>query len=92
MQRLCEMMRKNSNEFAQKHQNFGFLYRDYEGEDFTKTHYMCLERGLDSLPTLFVDCYSRDGRWVVSLIGLKRTRSEFETILSRVVSMGNPTK
>jgi hypothetical protein len=87
-----ERMKRMSNESAQKFQIPDLFYRDYDGNDFTKTHYLCMERGFSRSLMLFVECYSRDGRWSVSMWGLKQTRPELETILDGVASMGNPTK
>jgi len=92
VQRTVERMKRMSNESAQKFQMPNLFYKDYEGDDFTRMHYLCMERGPSGSLTLFVECYSRDGRWNVSIIGLKRSRSEFETILRGVAFMGNPSK
>ena len=70
----------------------GSFYGDYEGDDFTKAHYVCLENGARPSEVIFVHCFSRDGRWVVSMSGLQRSRSEFEMILRGVAAMGNPSK
>jgi hypothetical protein len=70
----------------------GYFYNNYEGNDFTKAHYVCLEQGLTWSPTLGVNCFSRDGRWIVIMFGSKQTLSEFETILRGVASMENPAK
>jgi hypothetical protein len=92
VQRTVGRMKRMSDESAQKFQIPDLFYKDYEGNDFTRTHYLCMERGLSGSPMLFVECYSRDGRWNVSIVGLKQTRSEFEMILRGVASMGNPSK
>jgi hypothetical protein len=70
----------------------GWYYGDYEGDDFSKAPYVCLNTGFKSLPNLIVNCLSRDGRWRVDMFGSKQTRSEFEMILHGVASMGNPAK
>jgi hypothetical protein len=78
--------------YAQTSQQPDSYFGDYEGGDFTKAHYVCLENGARHTEVIFVDCFSRDGRWVVSMFGLQRSRSEFEMILRGVVAMGNQSK
>jgi hypothetical protein len=78
--------------YARISQQSGSFYGDYEGDDFIKTHYACLENGASSSSVIFVTCFSRDGRWMVSMTGLQQSRSEFEMILRGVASMGNPSK
>lgn len=89
VQRTVESMR-NLN--ARRPQMPGSFYGNYEGDDFSRTHYVCLDQGSIWSPILIVHCFSRDGRWMVDMIGSKQTRSEFEMILRGVASMGNPTK
>ena len=68
------------------------FYGDYEGDNFSKTHYVCLEEQSKLTPVTFVTCFSRDGRWMVRMIGLRQILPDFEMILRGVASMGNPTK
>lgn len=89
VQKRVEMMKSNN---ARAIKVPGLFYEDYEGDDFTRTHYMCLAQGLKWSPILGVDCFSRDGRWSVMIFGLKQARPEFQMILRGVASMGNPTK
>ena len=56
------------------------------------TDYMCRDTVTSESPVLSTDCWSRDGRWDVSFFGLKRDRSDFETILHEMASMGTPSK
>ena len=70
----------------------GYFSGDYEGNDFSTAHYVCLNLGYKWSPILIVDCLSKDGRWNVSMFGMQQSRSEFEMILRGVASMGNPSK
>jgi hypothetical protein len=70
----------------------GRFSNDYEGDDFSRTHFICLDQGFSWSPMLHVNCFSRDGRWSVSMLGLQQTRPEFEMILRGVASMGTPSK
>jgi len=89
VQRRVESKR---NVHARMPQVPGSFYGDYEGDDFSRAHYVCLDEGFTWSPLLIVDCFSRDGRWSVGMFGLKQSRREFEMILRGVASMGNPTK
>jgi hypothetical protein len=89
VQKRLERMRINN---AQALKVPGWFYDDYEGDNFSKAHYLCVEQGVRWSPIQAVDCFSRDGRWSVRMFGLKQTRREFEMILRGVASMGNPTK
>jgi hypothetical protein len=89
VQKSVERMKNNN---AQALKVPGWFYDNYEGDDFSKTHYACLEQGFKWSPILSVDCFSRDGRWSVRMFGSKQTRREFEMILRGVASMGNPSK
>jgi hypothetical protein len=89
IQQRVEIMKNNNMQTLKVP---GWFYGDYEGDDFSRTHYTCLEQGLRWSPILAVDCFSRDGRWSVRMLGLKQTRPEFQIILRGVASMGNPTK
>jgi hypothetical protein len=66
----------------------GWLNPEYEGDDFNRTRYACFQRGA----ILSVNCFSRDGRWIVNFFGSRQNLPEFEMILRGVASMGNPTK
>jgi hypothetical protein len=70
----------------------GWINREYEGEDFSRTHYVCLDAHFTWSPVLILNCFSRDGRWTVNFFGSRQSLSEFEMILQGVASMGNPTK
>jgi hypothetical protein len=70
----------------------GWIDREYKGDDFSRTRYVCFEMGFTWSPNLMVDCFSRDGRWTVNFFGSKQSLSEFQIILRGVASMGNPTK
>jgi hypothetical protein len=89
VEKRVELMKSNN---AQALKVPGWFYDDYEGDDFSRTHYMCLAQGFKWSPILGVDCFSRDDRWSVSMFGLKQTRPELQMILRGVASMGNPTK
>jgi hypothetical protein len=70
----------------------GRLNPEYEGDDFNRTRYVCLQNGSNWSPILWVQCFSRDGRWTVDFFGSRQSLPEFEMILRGVTSMGNPTK
>ena len=78
--------------YARISQVRGSFSGDYEGDNFSKTHYVCLEKGAKPTPVIFVTCFSRDGRWMVRMIGLRQSLPDFEMILRGVASMGNLTK
>lgn len=92
VQGVVETRKRTAKEAEQMFHIPGLSYNDFQGDDFTRAQYICLKSGLISSPMFYVDCYSRDGRWNVSISGLKRTRSEFEAVLRGVASMGNPSK
>jgi hypothetical protein len=64
----------------------------YESTDFSNEHYVCLDYGSNLSQFLIVNCFSRDGRWSVQILGMQPSRSDFEMILRGVASMGNPSK
>jgi hypothetical protein len=88
VQKIVERLRSS----AQANKIPGWFYNDYEGDDFSRGHYLCLEQGAKGTAILAVDCFSRDGHWSVRIFGLKQTRREFQMILRGVDSMGTPTK
>jgi hypothetical protein len=90
VQKRVEIMKSGNARAAAKLPDW--FYGDYEGDDFSKTHYMCLEQGVSDSPILAVNCFSRDGRWSVMMLGPKQTQAEFQMILRGVASMGSPTK
>jgi hypothetical protein len=89
IQKRIEIMK---SDFAGVVKVSGWFDDDYEGDAFTKTRYVCHEKGYTWSPVLIVNCFSRDGRWSVDMLGSRQTRLEFEMILRGVASMGDPTK
>jgi len=64
---------------------------DYEGDDFTLTHYRCVRNGFCHSGLAIVDCFSLDGRWAVHLIGQADTYPDYNQILRGVAAMGDPS-
>jgi hypothetical protein len=91
MEKMVEFGKRQRNS-TPRPQVLGWFDGEYKGDDFNRTHYVCLDTGITSSPILGVECYSRDGHWMVSFFGPKQSLSEFEMILHGVASMGNPTK
>jgi hypothetical protein len=55
-------------------------------------HFVCMDKGSNWSEFEWIICFSRDGRWSVRMLGLKRDRSDFEMILRGVDAMGTPSK
>jgi hypothetical protein len=56
------------------------------------SHFVCTDKGSSQSEFEWITCFSRDGRWRVVMLGLKRDRSDFATILRGVDAMGTPSK
>jgi hypothetical protein len=84
--REVETRRENAAELSRRSIDF------YERDDVIDPHFICMDSGFKSLPRLFIDCFSLDGRWDVSMRGLDRSRSDFRVILRGVGLMGKPSK
>jgi hypothetical protein len=60
--------------------------------DTGNPQFLCVDHTFTDLKIRSRECYSRDGRWDVTWFGPEQSRQDFETILNRVASMGNPSK
>jgi hypothetical protein len=55
-------------------------------------HFICMGEDASGSQYQVLTCLSRDGRWSVSMMGLKQSIPEFEIILREVNNMGTPSK
>ena len=66
---------------------------DYFDPDLSiDPHFVCTDRGSSLSEFEWIACFSRDGRWSVSMPGLKQDRSDFGMILRGVDAMGTLSK
>jgi hypothetical protein len=56
------------------------------------SHFVCTDRGSSRSEFEWINCFSLDGHWSVQMLGQKQDRSDFDTILRGVASMGTPSK